>query len=245
MSHAALVLVPPSEAKREGGRAPSTSVPRDELDEERGLVAAALAQMLDEGDPKRLGQVLGVRGALYERYANGLKDLIAGRAPLLPAWQRYEGVVWQHLAPETLSPGERRRILVPSGLYGITRASDAIADYRLKMSVRLDPLGRLDRFWRPTVSHYVARVSKGRDVVDLLPNEHVGSIDVEVLGARRYVRVEFLTQSGRAVGHDAKAAKGAFARSVVQHGLEGSAQWQWRGWRTHRSGERWSVVAPT
>jgi cytoplasmic iron level regulating protein YaaA (DUF328/UPF0246 family) len=56
-------------------------------------------------------------------------------------------------------------------------------------------------------------VSK-RFVVDLLPNEHLDAWSPD----GRVYRVTFVDQAGRSVGHDAKAAKGLFARHLFASG---------------------------
>ncbi len=243
-----LLLLPPSEGKAEGGRAagrPDSFA--DELAAPRAAVLAELERELDRRDTRAREAVLGVRGELLARAVAATARLVDGSAPVLPAWRRYSGVVWGGLDPATLSPVDRRRILVPSGLYGLTTAADPVADYRLKLLVALGRLGRLSTFWRPALTPALATRARGRIVVDLLPAEHAHALDLDALaGTTRVVRVHFVTADGRrSVGHEAKTAKGRLARAVLDGGLEAAEDFADGGWRASRHGDRVTVVAPS
>jgi hypothetical protein len=139
--------------------------------------------------------------------------------PTLPAWQRFTGVVWDHLAPGELSGPSFARaeesVLVVSAVAGLSAWSDPVPDFRLKLSVSLGAPGRLDRFWRPTLSALLDDHLAGRTVVDLLPNEHRAA---GVPSPDRYelIRPMLTTSDGRPAGHDAKAAKGLLARALLE-----------------------------
>lgn len=242
-----LLLLPPSEGKAAGGR--SAGRPdsfADELDGPRAAVLGELARFMASRSSSRRAAVLGVRGELLDRALVATDDLVAGTAKVLPAWKRYSGVVWAGLDPATLAPADRRRILVPFGLYGMTSAADPIADYRLKLLVCLGRLGRLSTFWRPAVTAAVARRARGRVVVDFLPAEHAHAIHPGALAASgRLVQVRFVSVDGRrAVGHEAKAAKGRLARAVLDHGLDAIDDFDFGGWRAAIEGDVVTVVAP-
>jgi cytoplasmic iron level regulating protein YaaA (DUF328/UPF0246 family) len=209
-------------------------------------VLAELGRVVARSNAGTREAVLGVRGELLERALAATARLVEGSAPVLPAWRRYSGVVWGGLEPATLRPGDRRRVLVPSGLYGLTSAADPVADYRLKFLVPLGRLGRLSTFWRPALTAAVTTRARGRVVVDLLPAEHAHALDLDALAAtNRVVRVRFVdADGGRAVGHEAKEAKGRLARAILEEGLEAADGFAHGGWRAHRDRDRLLVVAP-
>jgi cytoplasmic iron level regulating protein YaaA (DUF328/UPF0246 family) len=240
------VLVPPSEAKEAGGRTGVDAAAfADALDDERRTLRGALGRVWRASTRAQREKLLGVRGDLFEGARAATNDLLASRAPLLPAWRRYRGVVWTHLAPTTLSAAQRRRLLVPSGLYGLTTGEDLICDYRLKMGVSLAPIGRVDAFWRASVTAALAAHVANATVVDLLPGEHRRALAPESLDRAHYVRVDFVGANGQgAAGHAAKAVKGVVANAVLRDGpgaLEGFA---WEGWRATERATGWDVVAP-
>lgn len=233
------VLVPPSEGKAAGGSGrwrPGGGSFGRRLGERRAEVVAALAEpgVADE-------RTLGVRGELLVRALEATARLGAGNAKSLPAWQRYTGVVWEHLAPATLENAERRRLLVPSAVLGLATGVDPVPDHRLKFSVLLPDIGRLDRWWRPHTTAVLAALPRSTTIVDLLPNEHRAALDFDDRALRRrhsLVRVEFTDVRGAAVGHDAKAAKGRFARHLVVHGLDGVSGWTDEGRASVVTGEQ-------
>lgn len=241
------MLLPPSLGTSVGGRRLKAPGTFDEtLRAPRNEVRSALAGLLKHAAPKRLESAFSARGELLERALASTHSLLHGEAPLLPAWQRYQGVVWTHLEPDTLTSSFRRRILVPSGLYGLVAGEDPIVDYRLKMNVTLAPLSSLASFWRPFVTEAIDHAVKRATIVDLLPKEHAASVDVNVLRSRRSViTVRFRAFDDQsAVGHDAKAVKGVLARSVLLDGTAALDGFSWRGWRSEREDDEVIVTAP-
>lgn len=182
-------------------------------------------------------KVFGATGELADRALAACHALGDSDAPALPAWQRFTGVVWEHLAPATLPAAARRRIVVPSAVLGLCRGTDPTPDFRAKLSVSLPGIGRLDRWWRASLTSALAR-TRG-PIVDLLPNEHAAAFDLEAL-ARRVTRVSFVDARGAAVGHNAKAAKGRLARAVLLGGIDALDDFvcvdAWQEWRAERCG---------
>lgn len=221
-----VLLLPPSEGKETGGRGPAwRDAPRAfaELDEARAEVIAAVRGALAAG-PAAAGRLLGARGVLLERSLGEWEDLDA--APTLPAHARYSGVVWRALDPPSLSRGARRRlanrVLVPSGLWGLVAAGDALPAYRLKMGASVAPLGPLAAWWRPRITPLIDARAAGGWIIDLLPIEYAAALDPAPLAASRLLRVS-LVEAGddgerRAAGHAGKHLKGLLARAILESG---------------------------
>jgi cytoplasmic iron level regulating protein YaaA (DUF328/UPF0246 family) len=168
------------------------------------------ANRVPKPDRKR---VFGVQGALADRAVAAFAAIGDGSALALPAWRRYTGVVWEHLDPASLTAAQRRRIVVVSALMGAVGGDEPVPDHRLKLSVSLGRLGRLDRWWRPAVTEALALRGRG-PIVDLLPREHAAAVDWDVLAERR----EVLRVPGVGTGHAGKADKGRLARALLQEG---------------------------
>jgi uncharacterized protein len=215
MARRLAVLLPPSEGKAPGGRAPGWDPASGRfgaaLAGHRRAVAEALAHH-DGGDER----LLGARGVTLERARTANRSLIG--APTLPAARRFSGVVWDHLDLASLTVAHRRRaagaVIVVSALAGLVGPSDPLPDHRLKLSVSLPPLGGLARYWRDILSTTLNDHLARRLVVDLLPHEHAVAW---VPDPTRYDhrRVALVDDQGRAGGHDAKAAKGLLARQLL------------------------------
>ena len=211
-----VLLLPPSEGKAEDGVAsrPWTAqlgVFGAALETSRTQIVAQLRK--EKGGTQKL---LGVSGAHLTRAQSSNMQLVG--APCLPAWQRYTGVVWDHLDLASLTATQRnafiKRIIVPSGLLGLVRADDQVPDYRLKMGARLAPFGTMSKFWNEAITDALVAVAKKMAVVDLLPNEHRAAINWNLLD--NVVRIDLVSHSGAVVGgHNAKAAKGLLARHLL------------------------------
>lgn len=242
------MLMPPSQKKASGGRRAQHSGAFDEeLDEARRRVRDALALFIANASTRELETTLQARGPLLAQALDATKDLLSEHAPLLPSWRRYQGVVWIHLDPGSLSPAQRRQIMVPSALYGLNSSDDYIADYRMKMNVGLSPLGSLARFWKPHLTSLLAQRPKNVTIVNFLPQEHTASVDFASLAkSHSVVNVRFVaSDESRAVGHDAKAVKGVVARKIVTDGLGALDEMTWRDWHVRRVGSDVVVTTPS
>lgn len=205
------VLLPPSEGKAPGGSgcwAAATGTFAD-LAPERERVTKAYVAAAKRRDAAK---VVGATGPLLDRAREVAALLATGDAPMLPAHERFTGVVWEHLHPADL-PG-RDRIAVVSALCGLVTGDDPVPDHRLKLSVSLGRLGRLDRWWRPALTRALVAWAADEPVWNLLPKEHANALDLG--SVPRVIDVRFDGVSG----HFAKAAKGRFARALL---LEGDA----------------------
>ncbi len=238
------ILLPPSETTASGGsRERGSGVFDRPLRRLRADVRAGIKEVLAEGDLQVLARVMNARGDLLERGIATAKQTITGRGLVMPAWQRYEGVVWGHLAPDALSDEQRSRILIPSGLYGLNAADDLIEDYRLTMKVTLPGVGSLASYWREAVATLLN--SHDGPLVNLLPKEHEVASGLNLVAPERMTTVAFVQASGTgAAGHDAKAVKGVVGAVLLQKGWRGLSRFTWRGWVANESDEGWRVVAP-
>ena len=213
------LLLPPSEGKAVGGTprtkwAPGQGTFGRALGSKRKEIVEALAAV-GGGD----GPLLGVKGDHLDRARHANFSLKG--APTLPAAERYTGVVWDHLDLASF-PGKQRttaleRIIVVSGLMGAVLASDPMPDYRLKMGARLAPFGTMSKWWVDSVSDAINTHCAGHIVIDLLPNEHRAAFRADAGALHLSARVDLVTPTGKAGGHDAKAAKGLLARHLLEN----------------------------
>ncbi len=244
MSPQALILLPPSERKAQGGldRAGIDAFAKL-LSPARDQVRAALDRALATMTLEQLSRLLGEREELLESSLVAMGEFVAGTSVVLPAWRRYSGVVWEHLDPSTLRAPARSRILVPSGLYGINRATDDIADYRLTMHAALPGVGNLARYWMAPISDGLREHYGRRTIISLLPKEHARSVQSDV--ARTFLEVDFRAADGRgAAGHAAKAVKGRFARHLLDNGPDDALGFRFEGWKIRRSLRGYELLAP-
>jgi cytoplasmic iron level regulating protein YaaA (DUF328/UPF0246 family) len=208
-----IVLLPPSETKRAGGDGPPLAV--DALSwPELGVLRNELVNELVDlaADPRECRRALGIspaQDAEIERNAALLS------APTLPALRRYTGVLYDALSYQTLSANERAlagsRVFVQSALFGLISGATAIPWYRLSATSSLPGLNLSkiwssahQTLWQQLQGPFLDLRSKAYAVLAPVPQQ-LESYQLEVLDAN----------SGRALNHFNKKAKGAFTRSLL------------------------------
>lgn len=196
MARRSLILLPPSEGKAPGGD---------------GVPWQAATMAVAELDRQR-AQVLRAMGARHP----------VRRAPTLPAIERYTGVLYRELDAASLRAVPRRRldrsVLTVSGLWGLVAPTDPIPEYRLKMSARLDPLGKLSTWWRPAITAALEARVGGAQVWDLLPIEHSAAVRWDDLAPHERITVRFVDADGATISHWNKLLKGSLVRWLVTTG---------------------------
>ena len=238
-----LLLLPPSETKRDGG-ADGTSL---------DLTALSFGQLA----PQRRSALAGLRkvsrNASLATGALGLgpkqafeiaRNRSIGSSPLLPAIERYTGVLYDGLDASGLTPEQRAfaqdHIAIHSALFGLLAADDPIPAYRLSHDSRLPELS-LRTLWRPAISSLLE--SRGGLILDLR-SEAYAALGPAPSGAR-YLRVVTENATGRrvALSHFNKKAKGEFTRAVIEAGIVHPDEASLFAW-AERSGQRLEPGAP-
>ncbi|BBZ28638.1 hypothetical protein MMAD_29330 [Mycolicibacterium madagascariense] len=246
-----IVLLPPSETKRDGGDGPPLA-PSALSFPELGDVRAAL---LDElvalaADRPAARRALGISAA-----QDGEIDRNAAltSSPTMAAIDRYTGVLYDALDVGSLSGAAaaraRSRLAVGSALFGLLRADDAIPAYRLSAGSKLPGRPTMAARWRPVLEPVLARLAADELVVDLRSGSYAalgrlpGAVDVDVVAER--------PDGTRAVvSHFNKAHKGRLARVLASSRSEPSdaaavaALARRAGMRVERSGNALVVVVP-
>jgi cytoplasmic iron level regulating protein YaaA (DUF328/UPF0246 family) len=140
------------------------------------------------------------------------------KAPAAPAAEVYTGVLYQCLDLAGLSAPARRRaakrILIASALWGFVRPTDRIPHYRLPPSTKLDGIGPLAAWWRPSLA--VAMPDEpGETIVDMRSGAYTSAWKPK--RARLLAVRAFREEKGerKAVSHIAKAVRGDVARALL------------------------------
>ncbi|QYH36545.1 YaaA family protein [Salinibacterium sp. M195] len=215
-----IVLLPPSETKRDGGESSSSldwarlSFPA--LTNQRLAVASRLTQLV--GDASEARRVLGLSvKQQFEVERNRALD----SAPVMPALERYTGVLFDGLDAPSMTPRERsfaqETVVVHSALFGPVGAGDPIPAYRLSHNSRLPGLV-LKSHWKRPVSEALAAV----DGLQLdLRSEAYAQLGTASPNSV-YLRVVNEGADGKrvALSHFNKKSKGIFSRALVAAGIK-------------------------
>jgi cytoplasmic iron level regulating protein YaaA (DUF328/UPF0246 family) len=213
-----LVLLPPSETKRDGGEpaplalkalgfpalnATRRSVVTDTVALSRTPEAAAKALKLG---PKQANEIA--------------RNRRLRRAETMPALLRYTGVLYDALDAPSLTEEQwrfaARSVAVQSALLGLVRADDPIPAYRLSFDSRLSPA--LKKRWAEACAQELATVDGV--ILDLRSEGYAALGPLPERDGVHYLRVLARDESGtvRALNHFNKQAKGLFTRALIEHG---------------------------
>ncbi|WP_336660790.1 YaaA family protein [Leucobacter sp. USHLN153] len=213
-----LVLLPPSETKRAGGSgtfAPERLTHAEALQESRARVREALVALSEDPEQAVKSLKLGVKNR--DELEHNLRLETSG---VLPAIERYTGVLYDALDVSSLSAPARRwieaHVSVQSALFGLIGAADPIPAYRLSAGSRLPELGvplkriwaeaHRDAAWSDAASFVLDLRSQDYAALAPLPADRGWFLHVAQLGADGAVR---------ALNHFNKAAKGDLVRRLA------------------------------
>ncbi|SEC05668.1 hypothetical protein SAMN04489806_2477 [Paramicrobacterium humi] len=216
-----LILLPPSETKRQGGTGRSLSpgtLSFPALDPQRRALVGAVVALAGDADATIAALKLGPK-----QHAEVETNRALRRAATMPAIDRYTGVLFDALDAQSLSTAERafagRHVAVHSALFGLIGALDPIPAYRLSHDSRVPELP-LKRHWSASVSAQLAE--HDGLILDLRSEGYAKLGPAPTDGRVRYVRVLTEAEGGtrRALNHFNKKAKGAFSRALIQSGID-------------------------
>ncbi|WP_430646092.1 YaaA family protein [Agromyces sp. GXS1127] len=212
-----LVLLPPSETKRDGGG--PTPFAHDALSfpslrDTRTEAIRATIDLAADADAMMRALKLGPRQAAeIERNRN------LATSPTMAAIDRYTGVLYDALDAPSLDAAARRyaaeHVAVHSALLGLVGAGDPIPAYRLSHDSRLPGL-RLKAHWRDAVAAVLA--SRDGVIIDLRSEGYVGLGPAPARADSVFLRVVSVDADGRrrALNHFNKRAKGLFTRALLE-----------------------------
>lgn len=209
-----LLVLPPSETKRDGGAEGSALAVSDlsfpELSRHRRSTLSSLRTLSRNISASTVALGLGAT-----QRDEVLRNRAVRTSPVLPAIERYTGVLYDGLEAASLSPAERQfadeHVVIHSALFGLLRAGDPIPAYRLSHDSRLPELS-LRSHWKAPISQLLGGYPGL--VLDLRSESyaHLGPAP----GAT-YLRVVSESATGRkvALSHFNKKAKGQFTRAII------------------------------
>jgi len=216
-----LVLLPPSETKRDGGdptRQLSLDALRfDQLTKPRRRALDAMRRLA-----RNRGAAAALRlGPTQARELERNRHIESG--PTMAAIERFDGVLYEGLDVSTV-PSEARafahdRLVIASALFGLVGPDDPIPAYRLSPDSRL-PGTPLKALWAGPVSAVLA--AESGMLLDLRSEAYAALGPAPVRAESWYLRVASEGDDGRrrALNHFNKMGKGEFARALLLAGID-------------------------
>lgn len=249
-----IVLLPPSETKRDGGDGPPLrhdSLTAPELGPVRAaLIDELVALAADRPAARRALGISAAQDAEIDRNA----ALLTGAT--MPAIERYTGVLYDALDVGSLrgatASRARSRLAVGSALFGLLRAEDQVPAYRLSASSKLPGSATLAARWRPVLEPVLARLAREELIVDLRSGSYaaLGRLPSAVPAVAVDVVAEHPDGRRTVVSHFNKAHKGRLARVLATSRSEPAdasavaAIARRAGMRVDRRGNQLIVVVP-
>jgi len=212
-----LVLLPPSETKCPGGVGVSidkAAIIWAALDPARDIVIEALVKLCQDDEMAAKALKLGKMNK---------KDIHANleimTSATMPALARYTGVLYDALGYDALSTMARERaqeqMFIQSSLFGLVPAMEQIPYYRLSAGSSL-PGVSLSKLW--TAAHENVWPRLTGQILDMRSKAYV-ALNPVPKNKESYLVEVLDANSGRALNHFNKKAKGAFARAILETGL--------------------------
>ncbi|MET0590866.1 MAG: peroxide stress protein YaaA [Naasia sp.] len=216
-----LLLLPPSETKRDGGDGPALQLAElryPELSTRRRAVIRSLTGLAR--DPAASMKALKISA---RQTAEVERNRAITTSPTMPAIDRYTGVLFDALDSATLPAEARARaaggVVVQSALLGPVGGMDAIPAYRLSHDSRLHGLP-LKAQWSEAAGRVIS--AEGGLILDLRSQGYAALGPLAPGADRRYLRVVTRGSDGvaRALNHFNKSAKGVLARALLRESRE-------------------------
>lgn len=174
-------------------------------------------------DFKELQTLWRCNDAIAELNYNRLQRMDL-RLNLTPAVFSYDGLQYQHIAPNVLDEAAlaylEKHLKILSGFYGILSAFDGVVPYRLEMQARLTCgcAKNLYAFWGSSL--YDELVKEDNEVLNLASKEYSKAVEPYVAKNVRFITCVFGTlQNGKVKvkATEAKMARGAMVRWCAEH----------------------------
>jgi cytoplasmic iron level regulating protein YaaA (DUF328/UPF0246 family) len=217
-----LIILPPSETKRDGGDGPPLDLAALSFP---GLTAArrqALAAV------KAMSRDLAAAAEMLKlgpaSSAEAARNRVLTASPTMAALDRYDGVLFDELDAASLPESARRfageHLAIGSALFGVTGALDPIPAYRLSHDSRLPGTATLGRIWKPSLAAELA--TRDGLLLDLRSEGYAALGRAPARENSVYLRVVSADGDGRkrALNHFNKKGKGAFARRLLLAGID-------------------------
>ncbi|WP_219419254.1 peroxide stress protein YaaA [Pseudonocardia nigra] len=246
-----LVLLPPSETKRDGGDGPPLrleALSHPELDPSRKALVDELVDLAANVTASR-----AALGLSPKQDAEVARNAALWASPTMPALHRYTGVLYDALDVGSLrgaaAARASARLAVGSALFGLLRADDPVPAYRLSAGSALPGAPTLAARWKPVLEPVLAALAAEELVVDLRSGSYAalakvpGAVTATVLSERP-------DGSRSVVSHFNKAHKGRLARVLAGSRAEPTdaagvaAVARRAGMRVERRGPALEIIVP-
>ena len=209
------ILLPPSETKLKGGAAHSgrfaLSFP---VQDPSRLDILVPLEALCRDNPAEAARILKLGPKSLEELANNR----FADAPVMPAIDRYTGVLYSATGVEGWTPDQRAwaadHVFIHSALFGIISSADPIPAYRLSYDTRLSGLPLKD-FWLDSLGRTITEMAAGDWVLDARSGGYRDLAPIPSDVPSYYLDV-VSANGGKTLNHFNKVHKGELVAALVR-----------------------------
>ena len=184
------------------------------LYEKRCEILKIYDDFLQKATVEKISKLFGVKNLIDEP---SLRESLFKKGAV-KAILRYDGVAYKHLDYRSLDSAAQEFIdkntLIFSNLFGPVLAADALPEYKLKQSERIDGLN-LEEFYRQNFSGEIDGWLGDDDILDLRAEFYEKFYRIR----KPFATLKFL-KNGKVVSHYAKAYRGIVLRQVAKNGIK-------------------------
>ena len=173
-----------------------------------------------------LKKLWGCNDKIAEQNFNRIENMDLYKQ-LTPAVIAYDGIAYQYMAPAVFEDGHfeyvQEHLCILSAFYGVLRAMDGVAPYRLEMQAKaaIDDNKNLYDFWGRDL--YDAVMDDSKIIINLASKEYSKCIEKYLKPDDRYITITFCEKSGDKLvtkGTYAKMARGEMVRYMAEKHIE-------------------------
>ena len=173
-----------------------------------------------------LKKLWGCNDKIAEQNFNRIENMDLYKQ-LTPAVIAYDGIAYQYMAPAVFEDGHfeyvQEHLCILSAFYGVLRAMDGVAPYRLEMQAKaaIDDNKNLYDFWGRDL--YDAVMDDSKIIINLASKEYSKCIEKYLKPDDRYITITFCEKSGDKLvtkATYAKMARGEMFRYMAEKHIE-------------------------
>lgn len=142
---------------------------------------------------------------------------------LTPAVLCYEGLAYQHMAPNVFNAGQlsyvQEHLRILSGFYGLLRPFDGVTPYRLEMQAKLSVNGcaNLYDFWGTDLARQLQQETD--TILNLASGEYSKAVEKHLSPKTKFITCVFGEWNGKKIaekGTECKMARGEMVRFLAE-----------------------------
>ncbi len=221
-----IILLPPSEGKKEGGdetkpyrfiqnlKSNNTFI---NLSTQREEIYSKLRETIAETGFENLEKVFELKGNNLINAIEITSDLL--NKETLKTIHRYNGTMFKYINYSNMDKKSKENFekstIFIDGMFGLLKPNDLIPEYKLKITSKFLDIN-ITKFWKNHLSKLFESIFKNKIIIDILPETHRKVITIS--NNDKYFVIKFCEIKNNKLinlGHESKKLKGEFINYLI------------------------------